>query len=99
MHGTMVQIAQPDNVVIPYHELIFRDIRVKGSVISTVDEARDMLELVAKHGIIVQTNAFQGLGEIEKLVGLAHGGKMKGKGVIIMDQEQIEMEKKIGAGL
>jgi len=99
MHGTMVQIAQPDNVVIPYQELIFRDIRVRGSVISTVDEARDMLELVAEHGIIVQTNAFQGLGEIEKLVGLAHGGKIKGKGVIIMDQEQIEMEKKIGAGL
>lgn len=89
MHGTMIQIAQPDDVVIPYHELIFRDIRVRGSVISTVGEARDMLKLVAEHGITVQTNPFQGLSEIEKLVELAHGGKMKGKGVIIMDQKQV----------
>ena len=57
------------------------------------------MELVAEHGITVQTNAFQGLGEIEKLVELAHGGKMKGKGVIIMDQRQIEKEKRIEAGL
>lgn len=28
MHWTMVQVAQPDNIVIPFQELIFRDIRV-----------------------------------------------------------------------
>jgi propanol-preferring alcohol dehydrogenase len=35
MHGTVIQIAQPDNVVIPFRELVFRDIRVRGSLIST----------------------------------------------------------------
>lgn len=88
MHGTVIQIAQPENVVIPYRELIFRDIRVRGSLISSPNEARDMLNVVAEHGISVNTNAFQGLAEIEQLVELAHSGKMKGKGVIIMDREQ-----------
>jgi propanol-preferring alcohol dehydrogenase len=58
-----------------------------------------MLDLVARFDITVNTNAFTGLGEIEKLVELAHSGKMKGKGVIIMDQEQIEKEKELGADL
>lgn len=99
MHGTMVQLAQPDGVVIPFHELILRDVRVRGSAVANLDEARDMLELVAGHGITVQTCSFQGLGEIEKLVELAHSGKMKGKGVVIMDQEQIEREKNIRSAL
>jgi propanol-preferring alcohol dehydrogenase len=99
MHGTVIQIAQPDNVVIPFRELVFRDIRVRGSLISTPDEARDMLGLVAHHGITVQTNVFNGLGEIKKLVELAHSGKMKGKGVIVMDQEQIKKEKELGSDL
>jgi propanol-preferring alcohol dehydrogenase len=56
-----------------------------------------MLQLVAEHGISVTTNAFNGLGEIEDLVRLAGSGKMKGKGIIIMDFEQIKKEKeKVG---
>ncbi|KAI4915421.1 uncharacterized protein J4E92_009375 [Alternaria infectoria] len=99
MHGTMIQLAQPDGVVIPFHELILRDIRVRGSAVANLDEARDMLDLVAEHGITVQTSSFQGLGEIEKLVELADSGKMKGKGVVIMDQEQIEREKNVKSAL
>lgn len=33
MHGTVIQIAQPDNVTIPFRELIFRDIRVIGAAL------------------------------------------------------------------
>ncbi|KAF2034617.1 NAD(P)-binding protein [Setomelanomma holmii] len=97
MHGTVIQIAQPDNVVIPFRELIFRDIRVKGSLIASPNEARDMLKLVAEHGISVHTNAFNGLKEIEKVVELAHSGKMKGKGIVVVDKEQVDKERKIGA--
>jgi propanol-preferring alcohol dehydrogenase len=83
--------------VIPFQELIFRDIRVRGSLISSSNEARDMLQLVAEHGISVTTNAFNGLGEIEDLVRLAESGRMKGKGIIIMDAAQIKKEKeKVG---
>ena len=49
-----------------------------------------MLQVVADHNIRVETNAFHGLKEIPKLVELAHGGKMKGKGVIIVDEEQVK---------
>lgn len=58
-----------------------------------------MLRVIDEHGITVKTNAFNGLGEIEKLVELAESGKMKGKGIIIMDPEQIKKEKEIGANL
>lgn len=58
-----------------------------------------MLDLVAEHGVSVNTNPFNGLGEIEKLVELAHSGKMSGKGIIIMDPEQIKKEKASGADL
>lgn len=88
LHGTVIQIAQPENVVVPFRELVFRDIRVRGSLISTPQEARDMLQLVAEHGISVRTNAFKGLGEIAKMVELAESGKMSGKGVLILDKSQ-----------
>ena len=52
-----------------------------------------MLEVVAKHGIEVRSNAFMGLAEIPKLVELAHGGKMVGKGLIIVDKEEQEKER------
>ena len=85
--------SKPDNVSIPFQELIFRDIRVRGSLISSPQEARDMLQIVAEHGISVNGNSFKGLEEIDKLVHLAESGKMKGKGLLIMDPEQIKKEK------
>ncbi|KAI0884585.1 uncharacterized protein GGS22DRAFT_188792 [Annulohypoxylon maeteangense] len=32
MHGTVVQIAQPEEVVLPFRELVFRDVRVGGEL-------------------------------------------------------------------
>lgn len=29
MHGMLVQIAQPENVSVPFAELVFRDIRIR----------------------------------------------------------------------
>lgn len=56
-----------------------------------------MLDLVAEHNISVKNNIFHGLKEIDNLIELVHTGKMKGKGVVIVDQEQVEQEKKISA--
>ena len=55
-----------------------------------------MLKVVAENGISVNTNPFQGLKEMEQLIHLAESGKMKGKGIIIMDPEQIKKEKASG---
>lgn len=97
MHGRMVQIAQPDNVVIPFPEIIFRDIRIVGSLICSAEESKSMLECIAQHGVTVTTVPFQGLDKIGELTELVHGGKLKGKAIIVVDPEQIEQEKKIGA--
>ncbi|KAH7048360.1 chaperonin 10-like protein [Macrophomina phaseolina] len=97
VHGLVVQIAQPDEVAVPFHELIFRDIKIHGSLVCSPDEAREMIKMVSENGISVKTNPFQGLNEIPKLLELAHGGKMAGKGIVVVDAEQIEHEKGIGA--
>lgn len=97
MHGTMVQIAQPDNIEIPFPEIIFRDIRIIGSLISSAEESKGMLDCIAEHGVTVTTQPFDGLDKIGELTELVHGGKLKGKAIIVVDQEQIEHEKKIGA--
>ena len=92
MHGLMVQVAQPDNVVIPFTELIFRDIKVVGTLISGQEQAQDMLNLVAEHGIRVEKNVFHGLNEVPKMVELSHSGKMKGKAVCVVDEKAIQDE-------
>ena len=97
MHGTVVQIAQPDEISVPFTEIIFRDIRIRGSLICNPDESKSMLDCIAKNGITVKTNPFNGLDKIEDLLEMVHGGKIKGKAVIIVDPEQLEYEKKIGA--
>ena len=85
---------QPENVTIPFREIIFRDIRVRGSLICSAQEAQDMLRVVSEHNISVNTNVFKGLGEMEKLIEFAESGKMKGKGIIIIDQAQVDAEGK-----
>ncbi|KAF2720274.1 GroES-like protein [Polychaeton citri CBS 116435] len=97
MHGTMIQIAQPDEVQVPFREFIFRDIRVKGSLICSPDESTRMMETIAEHGIKAKTVRFDGLDSIEELLELVHGGKIQGKACIVVDPEQMEHEKKIGA--
>ncbi|KAI7003931.1 hypothetical protein D0867_13268 [Hortaea werneckii] len=97
MHGLMVQVAQPNEVKIPFPELIFRDIRVRGSLVSSAEESKSMLKCIAEHGISVKTNPFQGLDKIHELVEMVHGGKIQGKALIVVDQEQIDNEKNIGA--
>ncbi len=97
MHGTVVQIAQPDQISVPFPEIIFRDIKIHGSLICSPAESKSMLDTIAKHGVTVTTVPFQGLDKIEELVELVHSGKIKGKAVIVVDQEQIDHEKTIGA--
>lgn len=65
---------------------------------SPADQER-MLEAVAKNKITVTSNKFDGLDKIPELIELAHSGKMSGKGMIIVDQEQIKAEHKAGIEL
>ncbi|KAI0017759.1 GroES-like protein [Xylariomycetidae sp. FL0641] len=97
MHGTVVQVAQPENVVVPFREFVFRDIRFCGSLLCSPDESRAMLAFIADHGVQVKTNVFRGLDKIEELLQLVHSGKLQGKAVMVVDEAQIEEEKRRGA--
>ena len=89
----MVQVAQPDMVCVLFPELIFRDIRIVGTLISGQEQAQDMLDLVAESKIHVETNVFHGLKEVPRMVDLAHSGKMKGKAICVVDEKAIEEEE------
>ncbi|KAK0636071.1 chaperonin 10-like protein [Bombardia bombarda] len=96
-HGTMVQVAQPDEVRVPFQELIFRDIRIKGSLICSYEESRDMMAFIAEHGVSVRTVPFYGLDRIHELVEAVEMGRISGKAAIVVDEEQLEREKEFGA--
>lgn len=95
-HGVLVQIAQPADVVIPYSDIIFRDVRLRGSLTSSRGEAQKMLRLVADHAIKVRTHPFVGLRAIPDMLRLARSGKMAGKGVVLVDAAAIAREKESG---
>jgi len=88
MHGTVIQIAQPDEVKIPFAEFVFRDIRIRGSVLCSPEESKAMMDFVAEHGVDVRTVPFDGLDKIGDLV-KAVEGDIQGKAAIIMDAIQV----------
>lgn len=97
MHGIMVQVAQPDVVEIPFPELIFRGIKIHGSLLCSPEESKRMLETISEHGITVKTNSFYGLDKIGELTEMVHGGKIQGKAIIVVDEEQLKREKELGS--
>jgi len=84
---------------VPFRERVFRDVRIHGSLVCSPEEAKRMLDVVAKHKISVSKNEFNGLEEIPKLIELAQSVKLTGKGMIVVDPQQIEEERKPGVEL
>lgn len=87
MHARMIQVAQPEEVSVPFEELVFRDVRIEGSLLCPSVQSQQMLEDVAKHKISVTTNASHGLDNVKETVELAHSGKMRGKAIVIVDEQ------------
>lgn len=88
-----MQAAQPELVAVPFTELMFRDIRIKGTLIAGQELSQEMLNEVAKHDIQVETNLSYGLKEVPKMVELSHYGKTKGKAVCVVHQSLLDQEK------
>ncbi|KAK0727718.1 chaperonin 10-like protein, partial [Lasiosphaeria miniovina] len=95
-HGTVVQVAQPIEVKIPFQELIMRDIRIRGTMLASPGESDDMMRFVAEHGITVTTRPFYGLDSVHELLAAVEEGTVKGKAVIVVDEEQVRREKELG---
>jgi alcohol dehydrogenase, propanol-preferring len=93
MHGLMVQVAQPPMVSVPFRELVFRDITIKGTLVAGQEIAQEMLNEVSRAGVNVETQKFKGLDKVPDMFELAHSGKLKGKAVCIVNQEMLDNDK------
>ncbi|KAI1780335.1 GroES-like protein [Hypoxylon cercidicola] len=99
-HGTLVQVAQPEEVRLPFREVVFRDVRVRGSLLCSPAESRDMVRFIAERGgagegggIRVETVAFEGLEKIGELLRFVGSGELRGKAVVVVDPAQLEEER------
>ena len=76
-----------------FEEFIFRDVKIEGSLLCSAQQSQDMLELVAKNKISAKTNPFHGLEKIPELIKLVESGQLRGKGIVIVDEEAVKKEK------
>ena len=104
MHGTLVQIAQPEHVAVPFQQLIFRDVRLRGSVLCSPRESEDMVRLIAEMrrrggggGVgttfEVSTVPFRGLDSVAELVRFVESGRLMGKAAVVVDEAQVGVWK------
>lgn len=79
-HGQLQVVGQPsDPIQIPFFPLIFRDLRVTGSLLADQVTLKELVDLVAEKGIEVRTREY-GLQEVPKLLSdyakPGHAGKL-----------------------
>jgi len=86
-HGTCVVISFPEHgFTVPSYDLVFRHLRVVGSLAGSRQSLVDMMELAAKEGVRSRSRYFP-LEELNELVGVFHEGKSGGKLVVDMEME------------
>ncbi|KAI1625585.1 alcohol dehydrogenase [Exophiala viscosa] len=87
MHGTVVQAAQPQEVSVPFMDIVLRDITIKGTMLGGRGVTQEMLEVASKHGVTAETQVFYGLEEVPKMIELSESGRLKGKAVCVVDKK------------
>lgn len=86
-HGMLVNLAVArDGVLVPWHELVIRDIRVRGIWVGGRKEAEEMLALVAKNGVSVRKRVWKGLECVGEMVESAKRGGVDGKAVVTVEK-------------
>ncbi|KIW11020.1 hypothetical protein PV08_10319 [Exophiala spinifera] len=86
MHGTVVQAAQPEEIAVPFQDVVLRDVTIKGTMYGDRDTAQEMLAVVARHDIKAETQAFDGLAEVPTMVDLLERGAVNGKAICVVDR-------------
>lgn len=87
-HGTAVLVALPaDGVVVPWPELVLRDIRLLGSNIGSPEDLRTLFTLFgdAKNGLFVETKVYEGLESLPEVIETYRKGSVAGKLVVKVD--------------
>ncbi|KAF4442456.1 hypothetical protein F53441_11742 [Fusarium austroafricanum] len=82
-HGTMVLLGQPEKgITMSYQNIIFRDIKLVGSLLSDRNELEELLDLVMKHDIQVKIKEWKPE-DAEKMRQEYLAGESSGKNVIV----------------
>lgn len=83
-HGAMIVIGQPkDGVNVSYHTLIFRDIRVIGSLLANTQQTQELVQLVHDKGIKLEVREWK-MEDAEAMRQEYLKGTGVGKNVIVM---------------
>lgn len=72
---------------VPFYPLIFRDLRVTGSLLGNQQDLKELVDLVGREGIEVKTKTFK-LDEVPKLLGELHSPTFAGKAVVRVGEDQ-----------
>jgi len=84
-HGLVVAVSQPQaGFTFQFVDLIFRDIRVVGSLLGPQKYLQETVDLCAEKGIESTLSTFR-LEEMDKVVEAAHSKTKKGKTVVTFD--------------
>lgn len=82
-HGTLVLVGQPDKgITLSYFNVIFRDLKLVGSLIADKKQAEELVALVAEAGIQVQIKEWRPE-QAEEMRKEYLTGKGDGKNVIV----------------
>ncbi|RSH84641.1 uncharacterized protein EHS24_006165 [Apiotrichum porosum] len=63
-HGTYVLVSQPEELRIPFRELIFKNVTVVGSLQGNGADLQETIEFVTQHDIQVHTRTWAGLEQV-----------------------------------
>ncbi|KAK5140820.1 hypothetical protein LTR04_002837 [Oleoguttula sp. CCFEE 6159] len=95
-HCDVIQVAQPpEMVVIDFREFIFRDIRLKGSLLASQEELQEMIQFVVDHNVQVETRLYKGLESLHEIVEEAHKATFAGKMVVAVNVEEVEKDQQL----
>ncbi|KAK5552681.1 hypothetical protein LTR46_009420 [Exophiala xenobiotica] len=90
MHGVVVQAAQPEEITVPFQDVVLRDVAIKGTMYGSRDMSQEMLNVVARNGVKARTEVFYGLEEVPRMIELLESGRLKGKAVCVVDRSLVD---------
>jgi D-arabinose 1-dehydrogenase-like Zn-dependent alcohol dehydrogenase len=82
-HGTMILLGQPEKgITLSYQNIIFRDIKLVGSLLADRPVLEELLEMVVKHNIQVKIKEWK-IEDAEEMRQEYLSGKNSGKNAIV----------------
>ncbi|KAL5358972.1 chaperonin 10-like protein [Aspergillus floccosus] len=82
-HGTIVLLGQPENgITMSYQNIIYRDLKLVGSLVANTPDAEELVELVADYDIEVKVKRWR-IDDAEHMRQEYLAGKSEGKNVIV----------------